>query len=190
MTGRHRKNLPGLWLMTDERVDDATLLACLVRLPRAEAGIVFRHYRTPVAKRRSLFVKIAAIARRRGLILLLGGKARTAIAWKADGWHGPDDRLRACRGMIHSRAAHNPMEIKAAMQSRADLLFLSPLYPTRSHPGEPSLGRVKFARLARQSTLPVIALGGVRPCHQRQLKILGASGWAAIDGLTVGPRRP
>ena len=185
MTGRHRKNLPGLWLMTDERIDDANLLASINRLPRRQAGIIFRHYRTPVAKRRSLFRQIATIARRRGLIVLLGGKASTAIAWKADGWHGPDDRLLTCRKLIHSRAAHDLREIKTTMQSRADLLFLSPLYPTRSHPGEPSLGRVKFARLAWQSTLPVIALGGVRPCHRSQLKILGASGWAAIDGLTV-----
>lgn len=185
MIRRHRKNLPGLWLMTDERIDDATLLASVARLPRRQAGIVFRHYRTPVPKRRSLFMQIATIARRRGMILLLAGKARMAIAWKADGWHGPDNKLLTCREMIHSRAAHNLTEIKAAAQGRADLLFLSPLYPTRSHPGEPSLGRVKFARLARQSTLPIIALGGVRPCHRRQLKLLGASGWAAIDGLTV-----
>lgn len=185
MTGRHRKNLPGLWLMTDERIDDATLLASVTRLPRGRGGIVFRHYRTPVTKRRSLFMQVAAIARRRGLILLLAGKARTAIAWKANGWHGPDERLRTCCGMIHSRAAHNLREIKATTQRSADLLFLSPLYATRSHPDVTALGRVKFARLARQSSLPVIALGGVRRCHQRQLEILGASGWAAIDGLTA-----
>ena len=184
MTGRHRKNLPSLWLMTDERIADATLLAAVARLPRGRAGIVFRHYRTPAAQRRALFAQVAAIARRRRLMILLGDTARTASAWKADGWHGPDNRA-ACRPLIHSRAAHTIMEIKAASRSRADLLFLSPLFPTRSHPGAPALGRAGFASLARQSTLPVIALGGVRSHHQRQLKILGASGWAAIDGLTA-----
>lgn len=189
MTGRHRKNLPSLWLMTDERIADATLLAAAACLPRGQGGIVFRHYRTPVAQRRALFVQIAAIARRRRLMILLGGTARAASAWKADGWHGPDNRA-ASRSLIHSRAAHNLMEIKAAAQSRADLLFLSPFLPTRSHPDAPALGRARFASLARQSTLPVIALGGVRSYHQRQLKILGASGWAAIDGLITRQKRP
>lgn len=184
MTGRHRKNLPDVWLMTDERIADATLLAAVARLPRGRAGIVFRHYRTPATQRRALFTQLAAIARRRRLMLVLAGTARTATAWKADGWHGPDSRA-TCRLLIHSRAAHNIREIKAAARSRADLLFLSPLFPTRSHPGASALGRARFAALARQSTVPVIALGGVRSHHQRQLKNLGANGWAAIDGLTA-----
>lgn len=184
MTRRHRKNLPGLWLMTDERIDDATLLASVARLPRGRAGIVFRHYSTPLAKRRSLFIQIATIARRRHLMLLLAGRARMAIAWKADGWHG-HDRMSAYPTLVHSMAAHNLTEIKLAAQRKADLLFLSPLYPTRSHAGAHTLGRMKFAQLGRQTTLPIIALGGVRPCHQRQLKLLGASGWAAIDGLAI-----
>jgi thiamine-phosphate pyrophosphorylase len=184
MTGRHRKNLPDMWLMTDERIADATLLAAVARLPRGRAGIVFRHYRTPAAQRRILFAQVAAIARRRRLMLLLGGTACAATAWKADGWHGPDNRA-GNRPLIHSRAAHSLREIKAAARNHADLLFLSPLFPTRSHPGASALGRVGFALLARHSTLPVIALGGVRSHHQRQLKSLGASGWAAIDGLTA-----
>ncbi|WP_336968119.1 thiamine phosphate synthase [Sphingobium aromaticiconvertens] len=184
MTGRHRKNLPSVWLMTDERIADATLLATVARLPRGRAGIVFRHYRTPATQRRALFAQIAGIAHRRRLMIVLAGTARTAAAWKADGWHGPNNRT-VCRPLIHSQAAHDVTEIKAAERSDANLLFLSPLFPTRSHPGATALGRAGFASLARQSILPVIALGGVRSCHQRQLKILGASGWAAIDGLTT-----
>ena len=66
----------------------------------------------------------------------------------------------------------------------ADLLFLSPLFPTHSHPGAPALGRARFAALARGARPPVIALGGMRAGHARGLALLGASGWAAIDGLT------
>lgn len=171
--------------MTDERIDMAALLDAAERLPRGEAGIVFRHYRTPAGERRALFARLSAIARRRRLLLLLGGGAREAGAWKADGWHGREGRRRsASRPMIHSAPAHDAKEIKAAQRSGPDLVFLSPLFPTRSHPGARTLGRVRFAALARQAAMPVIALGGVRNLHQRQLKALGASGWAAIDGLT------
>ena len=73
----------------------------------------------------------------------------------------------------------------AAQRAGADLLFLSPLFPTRSHPDARSLGRVRFAALAHATPLPVIALGGVTARHRRSLAALGAAGWAAIDGLTT-----
>jgi thiamine-phosphate pyrophosphorylase len=71
--------------------------------------------------------------------------------------------------------------------ARADLLFLSPLFPTRSHPGARILGRVRFAALARKAGMPVIALGGIGRHEVRGLATLGAAGWAAIDALTVQP---
>jgi thiamine-phosphate pyrophosphorylase len=184
MIRRHRKTPPMLWLMTDERIADALLLASVARLPRGQAGIVFRHYHTEKGQRRALFAQVAAIARRRRLRLLLAGSPRQAAAWRADGWHGRDHEPSS-RPLLHSIPAHNLKEVVAASRGRASLLFLSPLFPTRSHPGGRALGRVRFALLARQTTLPVIALGGVRSHHRRLLKEIGASGWAAIDGVTA-----
>ena len=181
MHARHRKKLPGLWLMTDERVGDAQLLVAAARLPCGQAGIVFRHYRTAPVKRRALFEALRAVARRRRLLLLLAGDARTAAAWRADGWHGRDGSKNFHR-LIHSLAAHDRREVAAARS--ADLVFLSPLFPTRSHFGAEALGRVGFSLLARQAKAPVMALGGVRAKHRHMLRGIGAAGWAAIDGLT------
>lgn len=179
---RHRKNLPAIWLMTDERVPDAALLRTAARLPRGRAGIVFRHYHMPSDARRVLFEHIRAIARRRRLVLVLAGNMRLATAWKADGWHGPDAR-RATWPLLHSMAAHDAREVRRADRAGADLLFLSPLFPTRSHPGVRALGRIRFAALARSAPIPVMALGGVRPIAAARLRPLGAAGYGAIDGL-------
>ncbi|MEC3912861.1 thiamine phosphate synthase [Sphingobium sp. CR2-8] len=188
MRNRHRKKsfipLPALWLMTDERVEAAALLAAAARLPKGHGGIVFRHYRTEPAARRALFEALRAIARRRRLILLLAGSAREGAAWRADGVHGRDMR-GSTRPMLRSRAVHDTQEAVAARRVRADLCFVSPLFPTRSHPGAGALGRVRFAALARQVKAPVMALGGVRQAHRMMLDRLGADGWAAIDGLTL-----
>lgn len=173
-----RKPLPVLWLMTDERIAANALLAAAARLPRGRAGVIFRHYATPPKDRRTLFDRMAAIARRRRLVLMLAGTAQQAAAWRADGWHGRDHR-RAARPMLHSAPAHNRREIMAT--AAADLILLSPLFPTRSHPGAPALGRARFAALARLARAPLIALGGVR--RSDRLHGLGAYGWAAIDGL-------
>ncbi|WP_022683635.1 thiamine phosphate synthase [Sphingobium bisphenolivorans] len=182
MDRRHRKKLPAVWLMTDERVDDALLLAAASRLPKGRAGIIFRHYRTEGPDRHRLFARLKSIALRRRLTLMLGGSARQAAAWRADGWHGRDCR-RARRPLLHSAPAHDGREMEAARRAGADFLLLSPLFPTRSHPGGRSLGRARFGLLSRQARRPVIALGGVRAEHRRMLKALGAAGWAGIDGL-------
>ena len=63
---------------------------------------------------------------------------------------------------------------------RADALVLSPVFATRSHPGAPPLGPLRFRLLARQARVPVIALGGMTA---RRAAALGAA-WAAIDGLS------
>ncbi|MES2175749.1 MAG: thiamine phosphate synthase [Pseudomonadota bacterium] len=183
MDRRHRKKLPALWLMTDERVDAAALLAAAARLPKGRGGIVFRHYRTEPAQRRALFAALRSIARRRRLVLLLAGSARDAAAWRADGAHGRDSRGVA-RPLVRSRAVHDEREAATARRVGADMCFVSPLFPTRSHVGAETLGRVRFAALARQIDAPVMALGGMRRRHRPMLNAIGADGWAAIDGLT------
>lgn len=183
MSHRHRKKrpspLPAIWLMTDERVEATALLAAAGRLPKGRAGIVFRHYRTAPAARLALFEALRVIARRRRLLLLLAGDARLAAAWRADGVHG--DARRMARPLIRSRAVHDRQQAVAAKD--ADFCFVSPLFPTRSHPGVAALGRVRFAALARQVEAPVMALGGVNAAHRHMLAGIGADGWAAIDGL-------
>ncbi|WP_066607251.1 thiamine phosphate synthase [Sphingobium cupriresistens] len=183
MDRRHRKKLPDLWLMTDERVAPAALLAAAARLPKGRGGIIFRHYRTDPAQRRALFAALRAIARRRRLVLLLAGSARDAAAWRADGAHGRD-ASRVTRPLVRSRAVHDGLEAVAARRAGADLCFVSPLFPTRSHVGAGALGRVGFAALARLVDAPAMALGGVRVTHRQMLRGIGADGWAAIDGLT------
>lgn len=182
MSRRYAKNLPSIWLMTDERIAPDALLRAVASLPRGKAGIIFRHYRTAPKARRALFDRLLAVARRRRLPIFLAGPAGRAKAWGANGWHGP---TRSSGGwpLLHSMAVHDARDLEAAERAGADLIFVSPLFPTRSHPDGRALGRVRFAALARGASIAVMALGGVRMEHGRQLRGLGASGWAAIDGL-------
>jgi thiamine-phosphate pyrophosphorylase len=183
MRARYAKNVPSTWLVTDERVSTAALLKGATRLPQGRGGILFRHHASGGGERRRLFDQLATIARRRRLVLLLAGSARQAAAWGADGWHGRSVS-GAVRQLWHSMAAHNARELRAAERSGADLIFLSPLFPTRSHPGGRALGRRRFAALAHRASMPVMALGGVSAKHRGLLRGIGAAGWAAIDGLT------
>jgi thiamine-phosphate pyrophosphorylase len=168
---QRRQPLPRLWLMTDERQGDA-LWTAIDRLPR-NGGIVFRHYGLNAAERRRLFARIARIARKKNLVLLAGGGALPG----ADGVHGGKNS----RCGLRTTSAHNLRQLKAAERRGAHLVFVSPVFPTRSHPRARALGRIRFGLLARQARIPVIALGGVDARRGRSLKALGAYGWAGID---------
>jgi thiamine-phosphate pyrophosphorylase len=159
--------------MTDERQGEG-LWEALERLPRG-SGIVFRHYSLAPAARESLFRNVEHVARRRRLLILAAGSQTL----DADGTHG---RRRTKPGRLLSAPVHDLREIRAAERAGADLLFLSPVFPTRSHPDAEILGRMRFTWLARQTRLPVIALGGMNERRARGLE--GAYGWAAIDAWT------
>jgi thiamine-phosphate pyrophosphorylase len=175
---RRHAPLPTLWLMTDERVGDA-LWPALAALPRG-SGVVFRHHATPSGERRALFDRVRRIARARRLLLLLAGPPTLARAWRADGWHGRSAHV----GGLHSAPAHDTRELVAARRAGAAFAFLSPVFATRSHPGAKALGVVRFGLLARGAGMPVVALGGMTRANVRRVRAVGASGWAAIDGLT------
>jgi thiamine-phosphate pyrophosphorylase len=172
-----RQPLPRLWLMTDERQGEA-LWDALTRLPRG-AGVVFRHYGLDPAARRALFRKVRAIARRRRLLLMAAGVPMRG----ADGVHG-----RRGPGLV-SFPAHNLRELRAAEAAGAHLVFLSPAFPTRSHPGARTLGAVRFGLIVRQARIPVIALGGMDARKGRRLGRLGAYGWGAIDAWSADQKR-
>ena len=171
-----RQPLPRIWMMTDERQGEG-LLPSIDRLPPG-GGIVFRHYSLPPGERRALFDRIKHRADERQLMLLLAGSSQQAESWGADGSHGRG----AGRG-LRTAPAHDLDEIRAAEEAKAALLFLSPVFVTRSHPGAEPLGAEAFARLAAQAQLPVVALGGMDEERFRTLQ--GAYGWAAIDAWTA-----
>lgn len=167
--------LPDIWLLTDAR-NDAALEAILRRLPRG-SGLVFRHYHLPAPERRARFDALARLARSRGHRVVLSGSAEQARRWGADGAYGAPTELAPGRTMLRLATAHSLRELRLAR--RADAVLLSPVFPTRSHPGGKVLGPLRFRLLAAHAPCPVIALGGV---NRRTAKRLNWPRWAAIDG--------
>jgi thiamine-phosphate pyrophosphorylase len=176
----HAKTLPALWLISDAR-NDAGLDRALARLPRG-SGLIYRHYHLAGPERLARFRALQRIARARGHVVVLADSALTAREWRADGIYGAPRSLWPRRaGLLHLATAHDMAELGLAARLGADAALLSPVFPTRSHPGGKTLGAVRFRLLARQAGLPVIALGGMTRARARVLKW---SRWAAIDGLS------
>ncbi len=174
------KTLPALWLISDAR-NDAGLERALARLPRG-SGLIYRHYHLDGPERLARFRALRRAAKARGHVVVLADSALTAREWGADGIYGAPRALWPRRAdLLHLATAHDLAELGLAARLGADAALLSPVFPTRSHPGGATLGPVRFRLLARQSRLPVIALGGMSAPKARALKW---PRWAAIDGLS------
>jgi thiamine-phosphate pyrophosphorylase len=78
---------------------------------------------------------------------------------------------------------HNSRELRAAMLRRTPLIFLSPLYPTRSHPDWQPLPRMRAAALARLGRRRLLALGGMDARRFTRIRNLGFQGWAGISAF-------
>src|SRR5271154_3905712 len=144
-----RGKLPPLFLFTDpQRMD---VLALAQTLPPGLCGIVFRHDGAP--DRAMLAKRLSAICRARRLTLVIAGDAKLALALRAGlhlrGGLRPD-LTRLPRTTLRTASAHDQRQLHRARQSLANIVFISPAFPTRSHEGAAALGAHRWRRLARR----------------------------------------
>ena len=171
-----RHPLPTIWLISDAR-NDAALEGALRHLPRG-SGFIYRHYHLAAGERRARFAALARLARARGICVILAGGMAQARAWGADGAYGAGGVIGPGGRGLRLATVHGLREMRQAR--RADAVLLSPVFPTRSHPGGKVLGLLRFRLMAGRGRVPVIALGGMDARRGRGLR------WAAIDGLSRG----
>jgi thiamine-phosphate pyrophosphorylase len=161
--------------------------AVLARLPRG-AGIVYRAFGDPDAA--VLGRRLARLARRRGVLFLVGADLTLAIALRADGLHLPE-RLAWRAGPIRrsnprlmvTAAAHGWPAIRRARRAGAQAIILSPVFPSASPSAGRPLGARRFAALARAAGAPVYGLGGIDAVTARRLRRSGAAGLAVVSAL-------
>jgi 8-oxo-dGTP diphosphatase len=125
--------------------------------------IQVRDKELPETERLSLTKAVVDCARPYGAKVLVNGSAELVRATGADGLHLDSAALASLDARPDfewvGASCHNPEELARAADL-ADFALLSPVLPTASHPGEPSLGWMTFALWAAASPIPVFALGG------------------------------
>ena len=123
--------------------------------------------------------------------VVVNGSVALARAAGADGVHL--DSPAAAR--LHTRpdcdwlatslvgvSCHDAAELAHAAALDADYALLSPVLPTLTHPGAPTLGWEAFATLAAASPIPVYGLGGLGPGDVELARCHGAHGVALLRG--------
>ena len=158
-----------LWLFTDDqRLSDP--LRVIGRLPSGLCGVVLRQDAHP--DRQALARSVARLCRRRGVALILAGDVRLAKSLRA-GLHlrgGVGGRPAGWSGRLLSASIHDQTQLNLAKRAGVDLIFISPVFPTRSHPGAMVLGTRGWHCLAVQAgRMQACALGGINARTVRRL---------------------
>jgi thiamine-phosphate pyrophosphorylase len=156
MAMRRRQPAATAWLMTDVR-NGRDPQAQLSRLPRGH-GVVFRHHELAAVERRDLLRKARRLAAARALVLIDDAEGRVA-------------------------RVHSARELRRALLRKPELLFLSPMFQTRTHPDWTPLPRMRAAALARLAGRRGLALGGMNRRRFAHIRALGFTGWGGIDAF-------
>ncbi|SCZ50377.1 Nudix family hydrolase [Thiohalomonas denitrificans] len=185
--------LPDLGLITPDPGRPAEWGAFLRKLEsRLNGGIRLVQLRAKALQPsafRALSEQVAALCHRFGAHLLLNGPVESAEAIPHAGVHLNGARLRELterplgpEGWV-SAACHDLEELERALSIGVDFVFVSPVLPTASHPGAPTLGWEGLRVLCKASRVPVYALGGLGPADRQRAWQSGAQGIAAIRAL-------
>lgn len=114
---------------------------------------------------RSLACRMLAIMRPYGAKLILNADIGLAQEVGADGVQLTSSQIHTLKERPAlewcGASCHNAEELRRAEVLGCDFALLSPVLPTRSHPGEPVLGWEKFTEIGAGCSIPVYALGGM-----------------------------
>lgn len=82
-------------------------------------------------------------------------------------------------------SVHDIAEAMEKERCGADYLIFGHIFSTHSKPGLPPRGLDELERLVSSVTIPVIAIGGIRPSHVSQILDTGAKGVAVLSGVLL-----
>ena len=151
--------------------------------------MIFREYDLKSKEREILAQEILAICREQNHKFLIGKNFELARKLRADGVHFSDqdhlplqifNRQHWPRKFIFSFACHNFLSVLKSQQLKADMIFASPIFATKSHPNIAPLGLKELSKIIRVSKIPVFALGGVSLENINSLQKLGIAGFGGI----------
>lgn len=133
---------------------------------------------------KQLALRSIELAHAAGARVLLNEDIELAHEVGADGVQLTGAQLAQCKERpdfaFCAASCHNVEELKLAETLGLDFALLSPVLPTKSHPGAAHLGWESFARITAGCTIPVYALGGMTPAYMESAWQKGAHGIALL----------
>lgn len=121
--------------------------------------------------------------------VVVSGDAAFAHACDADGVHLDAKAAAQCNRRPNvdwvGVSCHDAAELAHAAAIGADYALLSPVLPTQTHPGAPTLGWDVFSALAATAPMPVYGLGGLSAADLERARDHGAHGVALLRAAWI-----
>ncbi|MRN52965.1 thiamine phosphate synthase [Paenibacillus monticola] len=121
--------------------------------------------------------------------LIINDRIDVAVALGAGGvqlaWHSLKPAAARALGP-HLRlgsSVHSPEEASEAALQGADYCLFGHVYPSTSKPGQQERGLELLADVVRYSSIPVIAIGGIKPNNVVRVMEQGVAGVAVMSGI-------
>ncbi|HMQ93167.1 MAG TPA: thiamine phosphate synthase [Amaricoccus sp.] len=130
-----------------------------------------------------------------GVPLIVNDDLEAALAVGAEGLHlGQDDmpagaaRQRIGRGRILGLSVESEAAARAVDPAVVDYVGIGPVFATPTKPDhKPPIGFDGLARLAAISTVPSVAIGGLKAAHVSPVLDAGAAGMAVVSAICGQP---
>lgn len=140
---------------------------------------------------------LVALARPRGVRVIVNDRVDVALAANADGVHvGQTDlairdvRRLAGRTLIVGTSTHDLAEANRASDDGADYIGIGAMFPSGAKPSVVARGPALLASVvAAHPGLPHLAIGGVAEANVEQLVVAGCRG-VAVSSAACGADRP
>lgn len=191
------RNQLRLYLVTDPQLCAQNGLVQTVR--QAVAGgvtmVQLRDKHATTEQRTELAIALKEVLQGTGVPLIINDDVTAAMAADADGAHiGQGDvspsqaRARLGPEKILGLSCETPQTVRDADPTLIDYLGLGPVFatPTKGDHAQPT-GLDGLAELVALSSLPTVAIGGLKADHISGIKASGADGMAVVSAICGQP---
>jgi thiamine-phosphate pyrophosphorylase len=186
-----RLRLPNLCLITDrEQCGDKLLEDVVSQAIDGGVHVVqLREKDLPSGELFALAMRMREVTKNRSL-LLINDRLDVAQACGADGAEMPESGLPTpvARWVLgkHSIIGKSVHSVEAAQQAErddADMVLIGPVFATPSKPKTAAAGLKLIKEVSESVSIPVLAVGGIRPENAAEVIKAGASGVAVISAI-------
>ena len=130
------------------------------------------------------------VATRGRALLIVNDRIDVANAAEVDGVQIPEDGLptRAARSLVGrynviGRSVHDLAAAQAAIDDGADFALVGTIYKSTSHPDVKPAGIKLIEEITKDSSFPVLAIGGITADKIEEVVKAGAAGVAVISAI-------
>ena len=187
----------GLYLVTDRRQTRGRDLLEVAR-EALRGGVRAIQLREKDLTTRDLYhlaETLLIATREAGAALLINDRVDVVMALSADGVHLTRKSLppREARellgpGKLIGMSCHCTAEVRDAMESAVDFVVLGPIFETPSKaPYGPPLTAAALQEARAATSLPILAIGGIKKAQVRDVMAAGADGVAVISAIMSAP---